>query len=118
MQILPLTPATPEYRLATVLDEVSYVFDVRWNRRDQCWYLDAYEEDGETAIFHGVKVVLGARLGRMHRHPLLSQGALIAYDTSGQLEDATFDDLGSRVLVVYVPNDELVAMRVGLARAV
>jgi hypothetical protein len=110
MQILPLSPGLPEYRFSTEIGDDSYVFDVRWNRRDQCWYLDLFEADGETAIFHGVKVVLGANLGRMHRHPLLGRGAFVAVDTSGRSVDATFDDLGTRVLVIYMPSIEIVAM--------
>lgn len=117
MQILPLTPGIAAYRVATALGDVGYVFDLRWNHRDECWYLDAYAEDGVTAIFHGVKVVLGAHLGRIHRHPLVADGALVAFDTSGQFRDATFDDLGSRVLLVYIPADELLAARLAAAAA-
>ena len=111
MQILPLTPGVPAYRVATALGDVGYVFDLRWNHRDECWYLDAFEDDGVTAIFYGVKIVLGAHLGRIHRHALVTDGALIAYDTSRQLIDAGLDDLGSRVVVVYVPADELLVTR-------
>lgn len=114
MQILPLTPGIPRYRVSTALGDVVYVFDVFWNRRDECWYLDAYEEDGVTAIFHGAKIVLGAHIGRVHRHALVRAAALIAIDTAAlgepsKMRDATFDDLGSRVLVVYATADDLVA---------
>ena len=111
MQILPLSPGIPAYRVATALGDIGYVFDVRWNHRDECWYLDAFEDDGVTVIFYGVKIVLGAHLGRIHRHALVTDGALIAYDTSRQLIDAGLDDLGSRVVVVYVPADELLVTR-------
>lgn len=119
MQILPFSAGVvgiEDYRFATAIGEETYVFDVRWNRRDACWYLDLFEADGTTAVFHGVKIVLGAHLGRMHRHRLLDQGAFVAHDTSGQLADAGFADLGTRVLVFYVPADELVGARIAAAR--
>lgn len=111
MQILPFSPGIEEYRVATALGDVGYVFDLHWNHRDKCWYLDAYEDDGATAIFHGVKIVLGAFLGRQFRHRLVLDGALMAIDTSGQSLDAGLDDLGTRVLVVRLSLDEIVAKR-------
>ena len=119
MQILPFSPGVEgveSYRFATAIDDETYIFEASWNHRDECWYLDLYEADGDTAIFHGVKIVLGAHLGRMHRHALLDRGALIAHDTSGQLLDAGFSDLGARVLVFFVPADELLAARIAAAR--
>lgn len=110
MQILPITPGFTEQRFATAIGDVTYLIDLFWNDRDECWYLDVLEED-ETPIFHGAKIVLGAHLGRIHRHRLLLDGAFIAVDTSKTLVDAGFYDLGRRVLLVYVPADEIVAAR-------
>jgi hypothetical protein len=109
MQVLPLVPGVASYRVATTLGDVGYVFDASWNSRDQAWYLDAYEADGVTAIFYGVKIVLGANLGRIHRHRLVTDGALVAVDTSRQQADAGFADLGTRVIVVYIPALEIAA---------
>jgi hypothetical protein len=114
VQILPFSPGVSPYRVATSLGDVSYVFELRWNSRDECWYLDAYEEDGVTAIFHGAKIVLGAHIGRVHRHPLVTNSALIAIDTAARgdpakMRDATFYDLGTRVLVIFATAVELIA---------
>ncbi len=95
-QIMPMVPSVPFYRLATAVDSTAYLIDVRWNERDAAWYLDFYEED-ETPIAMGVKVVLGAYLGRSFQHPLFRDGVFVAVDTSGQRLDATLDDLGTRV---------------------
>jgi hypothetical protein len=114
VQILPIAPGVTEQRFATALGDGDFVFRVLWNHRDESWYLDAYEEDGVTAIFHGAKIVLGAHIARVHRHPLLVRGAFIAVDTSHARTDAGFFDLGTRVLVLYVTEVELVAMRFGL----
>ena len=101
-QQLPLVPSTPNYRFATTLDGTSYVFDVRWNARDEAWYLDVYDQN-ETLIRAGVKIVLGALLGRRSVDPAFPDGLLIATDLSGEGREATFDDLGTRVVVIFTP---------------
>jgi hypothetical protein len=99
---IPLVPSIGSYRFGTAIDTVPYLFDVRWNTRDQAWYLDVLETD-ETPIVRGVKIVLGAYLGRRSNHPLFKNGVLVASDTSGATRDATFDDLGTRVKLQYIP---------------
>ena len=116
MQVLPVIPGLSPQRMSLAIDDLEYLLDLVWNERDECWFLDVYQGDS-TAIFHGAKVVLGAYIGRIHRHPLLSNGAFIAVDTSQQLVDASFDDFGRRVLLVYVPAIELVTAKVNEALA-
>ena len=62
-----------------------------------------------TPVAYGIKVVLGTNLGRTHDHPLTRQGLLVAIDRSGESRDATFDDLGDRVIVMHVTAGEMAA---------
>ena len=102
---LPLVPSIPFYRFGTTLSDVPYIFDIRWNGRDEAWYMDILQED-ETPIRHGVKIVLGALLGRRSRDPAFPLGVMIAADLSGEGREATFDDLGTRVAVYqYEPGE-------------
>ncbi len=106
MQRLPLVPSIPSYDFATVLDGVSYVFSVYWNARDDAWYFDLLADD-ETPIRHGIKIALGSPLGRRSRSPLFPRGLLLAEDLSGEERDAGFDDLGTRVVVYFLPLADL-----------
>jgi hypothetical protein len=106
MQILPLIPSVTEYTFDTVLDDLPYFFRVYWNDRDEAWYLDVYDGGDRTPVAYGIKVVLGTNLGRTHDHPLTRQGLLVAIDRSGENRDATFDDLGDRVIVMHVTQAE------------
>jgi hypothetical protein len=108
-QQLPLVPAIANYDFATVLGGTTYVFNVYWNARDAAWYLDLLAED-ETPIRHGVKILLGSPLGRRSASPLFPAGVLLASDLSGENLDATFDDLGTRVVVYFFTADELAAL--------
>lgn len=106
IQQLPLVPATPNYRVGTSLDGVSYVFDVRWNGRAAAWYVDILDEEADP-ICVGLKVVLGAALGARSADPRRPAGLLMASDLSGEGREATFDDLGSRVVVYFYPFADL-----------
>ncbi len=108
---LPLQPGVPFYRLDTVIDDDAYVIDVRWNGRDNdgagAWYLDFYDED-ETPIVIGVKIVLGAYLGRGTLHRLFQEGVFVAIDTENTRLEATLDDLGKRVQVRRYTIEEII----------
>lgn len=104
---MPLLPRFANYRFGATIETVPYLFDVRWNSRDAAWYMDVLEQ-GEAPIVLGVKLVLGAYLGRRCNHALFKRGVFMMQDTSGEGRDATFDDLGSRVVLVYMPIDELI----------
>jgi hypothetical protein len=98
--VIPLTPSLPWYRVTVQIADTSYIFDVKWNARDVAWYFDLLELD-ETPIAKGVKIVLGTVLARRADHPLIKSGSFIAKDLSGQFQEAGFDDLGTRVQLIY-----------------
>lgn len=112
--VLPILPRSSGvvlvnglYRVGTSIADVPYLFDLRWNVRAAAWFMDLREQN-EARIAMGVKIVLGAFLGRRTQHPLFRDGVFVAQDTTNQGREATFDDLGSRVLVKYIPAVELV----------
>lgn len=113
IQFLPVIPSVPHYRFSTVLAGDPYILDVRWNDRDEAWRFDLYEID-ETLIAPGIKIVLGAALGRTHTHKLFAGGAFFAIDTAAVSPeagvDATLDDFGQRVRLVYLTNDDRAAL--------
>lgn len=104
---MPLLPKFPNFRFGSTIDTVPYLFDVRWNSRDEAWYMDVLESS-EKPIVLGLKLVLGTYVGRRCNHALFKQGVFIVSDTSGSGRDATFDDFGTRVILMYIPIDELI----------
>lgn len=104
-QQLPLTSAFSNYRVGTSLDGVQYTLDVRWNGRDEAWYMDVLAEDG-TPIRRGIKLVLGALLGGRTIDPGFPDGVMIAADLARLGRDAAVDDLGDRVAVYFVPYED------------
>jgi hypothetical protein len=106
---IPFQPSIAYYRFGTPIDDASYVFDVRWNSREQAWYFDILEAN-LTPILYGTKIVLGTYLGRRCEHRLFNRGVFVAIDTTDKGREAAFDDLGTRVLVRYIPTDDLLVL--------
>lgn len=103
---LPFFPSLPHYSFSITLAEEDYVFNVRWNTRDEAWYLDLLEAD-ETPIIRDMKVVLGAMIGSRSAIATRLPGTLIAFDTSGVGLEADLDSLGDRVQVFFLSAGEL-----------
>jgi hypothetical protein len=107
---IPLRPDLAHYDFSYTLDEVTYLFEFRWNSREEAWYFDLRLED-ETDVLNGVKVVLGYPMGIRSRNANRPPGQLVAFDTSGRNEEAGLEDLGSRVIILYYDLEEVNEMR-------
>lgn len=89
----------------TSLDGVDFLFEFRWNEREQRWYMDLYEADG-TPVVTGIKVVADWSLLRLVVRDLRPAGEIYSYDTTGE-GDPRLGDLGTRVRLIYIPEAEL-----------
>lgn len=105
---IPLTPSETNYRLLVPLDEETFSFDVRWNSRDAAFYIDIRQDD-ETPIALGLKLVLGAPIGRHCTHPFFVEHFLKMIDSTDSGLDATFDDIGDRVVLLHLSRKSLFA---------
>lgn len=101
-QKLPVVATFPNQRFGTSLKDRQYTCDLRWNGRDEAWYLDILGED-ETPIRRGIKIVLGSVLGGRCTSPDFPDGILIAADLARLGRDAAVDDIGDRVAVFFLP---------------
>jgi len=102
---IPFLPSDTNYRLAVPINDFQLMFDVRWNSRDEAFYLDIYEPD-DTVVALNVKVIVGVPLARWSKHEFFDTHVLTAVDTSNEGRDPGYDDLGTRVqLVVQTPED-------------
>jgi hypothetical protein len=113
MLTVPFESGSGAYDFRTTIDGVEYFCDVRWNSSDNerrgAWYFDLYEQD-LTPIAVGIKIVLGTYLGKRVQHRLFRTGVMIALDMTKQGKEATFDDLGTRVEVRWVPVEEALSL--------
>lgn len=111
--ILPLQPSVGNYQFRSILAGVEYRFLAQWNRREQAAYLTIREADNRL-IAASLKVVLGVYIGRVVKHTLFRNGALVCRIPRGDdRREPQFDDLGSRVEVWYFTREEMFAEIVG-----
>lgn len=106
---LQLEPSQAFYSFSTTLDGLDYLLNVRWNTRDAAWYFDLLTAEGES-IRSGIKIVLGTFPGRRSASDLFPDGVFIVEDTARTSTDATFDDLGVRVLMYFYTSAEWSAL--------
>lgn len=114
---VPFVPSVPSYSMTVPIEGASYALDVRWNERAGAWYFDVRELDG-APIALGIKIVLGAYLGRQSNHPLFLSGTFVAHDTSRRKREAGLDDIGTRVVVLYATNDDARAAILAMRQAI
>lgn len=105
VQQLPLEGGQAFQTFGTTLLSTNYIVNLRWNTRDAAWYFDLLDQN-EAPIVSGIKILLGVELGRRTTDQRMPKGVFWAADLSGQGLDATFFDLGSRVVVYFIPFTE------------
>lgn len=111
IQQLPLVPSIAFQEFDTVLETTPFTIKVRWNTRDAAWYFDLLDAN-QDPIVSGIKIMLGTALGARTTDPRMP-GVFVAADlgagNNNDERDATFDDLGTRVVVYYYPFTEFFA---------
>ncbi len=95
---LPIDGSVFNYRVGTTIAGVQYLLDLRWNARDEAWYMDLLDDEG-VLIRAGMKLVLGALIGGRDASGDFPAVDIMVSDLSNAGVDATFDDLGIRVAV-------------------
>ena len=100
---IPVPQDVPLFSERITLDGIEYLFQFDWNDRAQRWYLAIFTID-EKPLKTGIKVVANWPLLLRSTDARLPQGTLIAADLSPlQGESPTFQELGTRVRLMYFP---------------
>lgn len=97
----------PFYTFSTELEGRSYVFDFRYNQRENAWYFSVALDDG-TELIGGVKVVCGFDLLRKAADVRLPPGLLIAIPNGKDNSTPGLGELGesARVTLTYFTSDD------------
>ena len=105
---IALRPDLTHFSLQANLDSETFTLLIRWNARALGWFMDIFEEDGETLILAGVRLVANFPLG-MYRADRRPAGYLYAWDTTGVGIDPGLGELGDRVKLIYFTAADLAA---------
>jgi hypothetical protein len=101
---IPVRNGVFPYRMTIELDGALYGLLLRWNARDDHWYLDL--EQARTIVLAGIKVVnsadLLAQFGHMQVDGRIPPGTFRVVDTVESTErDPDTVTLGAEVLLLY-----------------
>ena len=111
MTIEWLPPIEPEdlypvHEYTVDLGEVEYTYTLTYQERQDAWYLDLYDADGESLLLGKRLTVNTAPLWR-YRGDSMPAGQIVVVDTSGADSDPTYEDLGHRVRLAWVPDEDI-----------
>jgi len=102
---IPLDSSLPSYELTTTLDEEDYTFHVYWADRLESWFFDLTDANGDP-IVSGQRIATNAALSVGFNDKI--PGAITSITTDDNDDsDPGRDDLGNRVLVLYIPEADL-----------
>lgn len=96
--------AVPAQVMTVQLGDNKYIMDVQWNDRGQYPTLSLSDAVTEQPIAQGLPMVLGVDLLNPYNFGI---GTLIMVDTSGRGQETTVSELGKRVKMYWVSEDEV-----------
>lgn len=103
--VIPIAPGVPDQRLSVQIDELTFTLDLLWNSRVEKWSMSM--SDGDGAIFSGHALSLDYPVLQAYNDRRSPPGELLLVDTSDQQLEPGLDDLGERVLLLYVEQGSL-----------
>lgn len=88
------------------LDDVVLTFTFKWNQRLDSWFVAVADENDEQIIGF-TRIVVDWPLFAAYRDIRLPPGVLILVDSEGLAEDPTFETLGTRHVLTYLTEQDL-----------
>lgn len=97
---IPLPTSNPHFVQQTQLNGVTYTIRIHWNEREEAFYMELGDIEGNPIVASRKLVANWGLLFRVtdERKPV---GDIFCVDQTGQGVDPGLDDLGERVLLIY-----------------
>ncbi len=105
-RVVQVTPELDDFEQRVDLDGERFTLRLRFNSRAQRWFCNISDADGNPLAM-GRALVLDAPLLLQLHHLDVPPGELMAWDTTERKIEAAKDELGDRVLFLYVEGSEL-----------
>lgn len=99
--VIPTRKDIARYSLEVELGGEPFALGFEWNDRAGAWFFSLATVDG-VVLAAGRRVSVGMPLLFRGASPLLPRGDIEAVDTSGTGRDPGFDELGTRVRLLFL----------------
>ncbi|MCK5610314.1 hypothetical protein KAR91_51050 [Candidatus Pacearchaeota archaeon] len=97
---IPVDSILSNKQFRTDLDGKFYLFDFRFNSRATIWMMNIYDENG-SIIISGIALLLGVDLLGRFQDSRLPPGPLFMLNLKDSNIEASRDDFGQDVLLLY-----------------
>ena len=110
MQVIPVEPGVPYQEFTFSIDDVEYIFDMKWNFRREIWSAGVYDAD-KVLLYSIQSLTLFTYPGMLNMHnPEFPFGSFAVINTSNDYTEATLDSLGESHLFVYFTASEIIEL--------
>lgn len=113
MQIIPLT-SDYDQSLIVQLGDARYEIAAAWNERNKIFAFDLIRDADQEVLVTRVPMLIGQDMLAPYA---LGMGGLVMTDLSAKNTDAGPEDLGTRVIMTWLSNEELAAIAAALTGA-
>ena len=108
LTIIELHSDVGHYIFNTELMNKSLAFEVKWNQSLKIWHLDLFDNTNNVALGNGIPLVLGYNICKQFNWEI---GTLFLIDIDADYDnlnasDANDDDLGDRVKLVWIDQEQ------------
>ena len=107
-EVIPIDAKLGVNRVRVRLDGVFFRLRFQWSGRFLTWSMSLESDDG-VAILQSARVTADAGITLSQTQAGMPRGEIVPVDTSGRGADPGREDLGTRVLIVYLTEAELAA---------
>lgn len=103
---IPISPGVPSTRQRAVLDGREFILDLRWSTREERWYLDVRDSNGDPLALSIGVVTNWPLLYRFRQHSsdndlMIPDGELWFVAGHPDHEYPTLESMGDTVVFVY-----------------
>lgn len=103
--------ASADFSQTIDLDGTPYTIRCTWNTREETWYMDLIDKRIQPILL-GIKLVPNYLLTNYYSMQGLPPGDFYLWDSENKPQNfpLTFDNLGSRYILIYFTKEELDAL--------
>ena len=103
---IPTSTVLASYRFTIELDGAVYGIHLAFNTRDERWYYDLFDEEGNL-LRASLKLATGWPSMRLDKSNDRPPGDIFPIDPTNQDNEAGLSDLGDTVTLTYVEEESL-----------
>lgn len=99
--VIPVRSDFAAYDFQIDLEGIVYTLDFGFNQRSERWYMSIYDQAKENLLIGDIPILINIPLHDQYIDERLPPGRFIAINETGKNEQATIDNFGSDIKLLY-----------------